>query len=231
MKCHDILRTEAKVGDGSDGLFWMDPWSKDGQPRAAKMRPYTHDLRLHAEAALTLIAKARAAAPAPAIQTGVSALRDGSAYNPATAFPSNPTALRNPDAIDAMELGARRFDFIGLKFQLADEIADGYSRALTAQSSTDKKVHSTVGRELSDIRGINGRIKDVADTYALLRDLYEQAWLRSNRPYALRQNLVRFDEAVAFWQARDERFRSAQRQLSETRTLPAPADLGIPPAH
>jgi len=218
MKCHDILRNEAKVGNGSDGLFWMDPWSKDGQIRAAKLRPFNHDLRMHAEAALTLIAKARAAYPATA----------STPSNAGEQLPSNPTSLRNPDAIDAMELGARRMDFIGLKFQLADEIVDGYNKALVAQASGDRKIRAQVGPDLSDINGINGRIQDIRDTYSLLRDLYQQAWLRSNRQYALRPVLEHYDSTINMWLARSDKFRAAQRGYSETKTLPSPSDLGLP---
>ena len=255
MACHDILRNQAHVGDGSDGLFWLDPWSKDGQPIAAKLRPFAHDLRLHAERALTLIAQARAANPptpetdrapsiAPSAMGGSMAPGPGSPaseparwgglasepppYNPANAFPSNPTSLHQPDALDALELGARRLDFIGLKFQLADEIVQGYARAQTDALSQDKKLHSATSRELSNIRGINGLLEDLRDTYALLRDLYAQAWLRSNRPYALRPVLAHYDTTIQLWQTRSDKFRSAQRQFSDQKTLPPATDLGLP---
>jgi hexosaminidase len=232
MACHQILRESAKVGDASDGLFWIDPWSPDGQKVAAKLRPYLHDYRLHAERALTLIANARAAYPAPTSDTPSSAA-EGSAstavtYNAANAFPSNPTSLRHPNAIDALELGARRMDFIGLKFQLADEIVDGYNRALADLSSTDKKQHQQTGKELSDIRGANGRLEDIRDTYGLLRDLYAQSWLRTNRAYALRPVLSHYDDTVSLWNSRIDRFRSVQRQLENTKTLPTPFELGLP---
>ena len=222
MACHDLLRNQAHVGDGSDGLFWIDPWSVDGQKIDLKLRPYAHDLRMHAEQALTLIAKARAAYPATA---GVRS----ATYDPANAFPSNPTTLHHPDAIDALELGARRMDFIGLKFQLADEIVAGYSRAQIAQASTDKKLHATVNHELGDIRAVNGRLEDIRDTYALLRDLHQQSWLRTNRAYALRPVLEHYDATVQLWQSRIDRFRSVQRQYADSKTLPNPADLGLPP--
>ena len=221
MKCHDILRNEAKVGNGSDGLFWMDPWSKDGQIRAAKLRPFNREVRLHAEAALTLIAKARAAYPATA----------SSPSNASEPFPSNPTSLRNPDAIDAMELGARRMDFIGLKFQLADEIVEDYGQALAALASPDKKIRAQVNPDLSNINGINGRIADIRDYYSLLRELYEQAWLRSNRPYALRPVLEHYDATVALWLARADKFRAVQRGYTDTRTLPSASELGLPASH
>ena len=60
------------------------------------------------------------------------------------------------------------------KFQLADEILDDYNKALIAQSSTDKKIHGTVGADLNDIVSFIGRIRDLRDTTALLRDLYQQ---------------------------------------------------------
>jgi hypothetical protein len=245
MACHQILRESAKVGDGSDGLFWIDPWSSDGQRVAAKLRPFLHDYRLHAERALTLIANARATYPAavdlltPAQQPGAPSIAPSShamggmndlpTFNPANAFPSNPTTLHHPEAIDALELGARRLDFIGLKFQLADEIVEGYTRALSDLASPDKKTRQQTGKELSDIRGINGRLEDIRDTYALLRDLYAQSWLRTNRPYALRPVLSHYDDTISLWNARIDRFRAVQRQLDNTKTLPTPFELGLPP--
>ena len=107
------------------------------------------------------------------------------------------------------------------------------STATTAPSSprasTDKKLHATTEKELSDASsGINGRVKDIYETYSLLRDLYQQAWLRSNRPYALREVLEHYDATIALWLARQDRFRAASRQLADTRTLPTPADMGLP---
>jgi hypothetical protein len=227
MAAHAILKDQAKVGDATNNIFWLDPWSADGQKVAAEVRPYTHDLRLHAEAALTLIAQARAAAgpnpngtaPAPSDPT----LYDSSKYGAAS------SALREPDAIDAIELGARRIDFIGLKFQLADEMSSGYARALADSTSTDKKTRALTDRELSDLNGINGRMQDIRDGYTLLRDLYQSAWLRSNRPYWLRNILEKYDYAAQLWLARADKVHSAQRQWAELKTLPPSTDLGIPP--
>jgi len=127
-----------------------------------------------------------------------------------------------------MELGARRIDLIGLNFQLADEIVEGYQRAYAMQNTTDKKQRAAVSRELSDINGINGRVQDIRDTYSLLRDMYEAAWLRSNRGYALRPVLEHFDYTVGTWIARSDKLRSAQRQWSDTHTLPPASELGLP---
>ncbi len=227
MAAHALLRDQAKVGDGSDGLFWIDPWSKDGLVVADKIRPYTHDMRMYAERALTLIAEARAAAPAAPATFTVSG---GGAvvYNAANAYPSNPTSLRETDAIDAMELGARRMDFIGLKFEVAEEMEQAYQRAYAGQGATDRKLRMEVSRELGDINGVNGRIQDIKDAYSLTRDLYEQAWLRSNRPYALRPVLEHYDYTIGIWLGRSDRVRAAQRQWADSHTLPMASEVGIP---
>lgn len=219
MQAHEVLQFEAKVGDGSDGLFWMDPWSKDGQEYAEKIRPYTHELRMHAEHALDLIAQARAAYPAPLSPV---------VYTPTNELPSNPTTLRETNAIDALELGARRFDFIGEKFQLADEMAEAYAQAQADATSDDRKQRVQVSRELSDINGVNGRIQDIKDGYSLIRDLYSQTWLRTNRPYALRPVLEHYDQTIGIWLDRMDKVRSAQRQWAATHTLPGAAQLDIP---
>jgi hexosaminidase len=223
MLAHSVLRDQAKEGDGTNSIFWLDPLSADGLRIGAQVRPYVHELRLHAERALTLIAQARAAAPGAAPVSANSA-----AYNPAETYPSAPTTLRETAAIDALELGARRMDFIGLKFQLADEIAEGYQRAYAMQNTKDRKQRMDVSRELSDINGVNGRIQDYINTYSLLRDLFEQAWYRSNRTYALRPTLEHYDYTIGIWEARSDKLRSAQRQWSDTHTLPAASDLGLP---
>ena len=221
-----ILHDSKVIGatEGTDGLFWVDPWSgsptKDGQLFAERMRPISMRIRLHAEAAITLIAQARAAAP-PVSRTGEN-------VNVPNDYASPATSLRETNAIDAMELGGRRIDFLALKFQLADEMSSAYARAYTAAYSTDPKVHKTMWREMSDINGVNGRLQDITWGYAQLRDLYEQAWLRTNRPYGLRPVLEHFDYAIALWQSRIDKVRSAQRQMSEFKTLPPANEVGIP---
>ena len=222
MLAHAVLKDQAKEGDGGNSIFWLDPMSKDGLRIGTSVRPFAHDLRLHAERALTLISQARAAAPAVAVSSG------SAADAPAQAYPFAPTTLREADAIDALELGARRMDFIGLKFQLSEEIAEGYQRAYAMQNTTGKEQRAEVSRELSDINGVNGRIHDIIDSYSLMRDLFAQAWYRSNRTYGLRPVLEHYDYTIGLWYARSDRLRSAQRQWSDTHTLPSAGDLGLP---
>jgi hypothetical protein len=202
MAAHALLR-KAGLGDAQDSYFWVDPFSPNGERVAVKLRPVVSELRLSAERAITLVAEARSAA------------REGN------------RTLENPEALDALELGARRIDFVGLKFQAADDIVAIYnqSRALAA----DKSRQSEVNEMLWTVSSTNGRIEDIRDGYALLRGLYQQAWLCDNRPYWLQNNLSRYDLATQLWIGRADRWQSqVVQQWWDTHTLPAPADAGLP---
>jgi len=85
-----------------------------------------------------------------------------------------------------------------------------------------------VAHDLGDMYGVNGRMQDLRNGYTLLRDLYESAWLRSNRPYWLRNNLEQYDYATQIWLERADKLHSVQRQWSDSKTLPSAAELGIP---
>ncbi len=186
------LLDSAGVGDAGDWLFWLDPWSPAGQTVTPKILPVASQLRLLAEGALV--------AASNAARTGV----------------------REPDALAALELGARRIDFIGMKFQFADEIARAYRLARdTADAGTRE-------HEFSDINSMNGRLQDLRDGYTLLRGLYRDAWLRENRPYWLQNVLARYDAATALWLRRMDQFTEARRLGRSGAELPAPAALGLP---
>jgi hypothetical protein len=159
-------------------------------------------LRLHAERAITLLAAARAAA-------------DGEHRN-----------LANADALDALELGARRIDFVGLKFQNADECVSLYEQALALVA--DKSRWNEVDDILETIGSANGRFQDNRDGYALLGELYRQAWLRVNRPYWLENNLARYHRATQLWIGRADKWSLVEEQWSERHTLPSLSDAGLP---
>ncbi|MEG9431532.1 glycoside hydrolase family 20 zincin-like fold domain-containing protein [Terriglobus sp. ADX1] len=199
MAAHAVLKNGFKTSDASDLLFWIDPWSADGQIYAPKIRPYLHELRMHAEQAIVLIAQAR-----------------------------NTATLREQDALDAMELGARRMDLIGLKFQLTDEMATTYANAYRLQTAKDRDSRTEVSRDLNDINAVNGKLQDLRNQYSLMRDLYEAAWLKSNRPYFLRNNLARYDYTLNTWLSRIDKVRSAQRQWDRTQTIPPASEIGLP---
>lgn len=205
MAAHALLKTSDYKTDAQDLLYWQDPWNADGQHIASEIRSILSELRLHAERALTLVAQARDQAAASHL------------------------TLRETDALDALELGARRMDLIGLKFQITDEIAASYAHAYSLAGSKKREDREDLSNDLNNINsGVNGKLQDLRNTYSLMRDLYEAAWLKSNRPYFLRNNLERYDYTIQLWINRSDKLRTAQRQYAQTQTLPAASDLGLP---
>jgi hypothetical protein len=182
----------------SDAVFWLDPWSPQGQEVSAKLLPQAADLRLHAEHAVVLLAQARAANP----------------------------GLKEKDALTAMDLGARRLDLIGMKFELAQEIAASYAQVVANQH--DKSHSAETSNTLSEIAGNNGRCEDLRDAYSALKAEYSQVWLSENRPYWLNNVTVRYDIAVQKWQLRSQAFQEASRLLGNGKDLPPAASLGLP---
>ncbi|MGD0479163.1 MAG: beta-N-acetylhexosaminidase [Terracidiphilus sp.] len=188
----------AKAHMSSDEIFWLDPWSTQGQEVSLKLLPQAHDLRLHAERAIVLLAEVRA---------------------------GNPRLLQT-DALTAMDLGARRLDFIGLKFQLAQEIASDYAQAVTQQH--DKTQRTATNRILEEISSDNGRCQDLRDGYSALKAEYSQVWLGENRPYWLNNVTVRYDLEIERWQRRGNQFETAVRNWHGGQELPAASSLGLP---
>ena len=188
----------AKTGLTRDQLFWIDPWSPEGQDASAKLRPQAQDLRLHAERAIVLLAQAR----------------------------QENANLLEPDALAAMDLGARRLDLIGLKFELAQEIFAEYAKA-TAQQH-DKAQQQLTGLLLSEISSDNGRCQDLRDAYSAAKSEYSQIWLSENRPYWLNNVTVRYDLEIERWQRRAGQFEAATRTWQNIQQLPPAASLGLP---
>jgi hypothetical protein len=195
----------ANSGMTSDQVFWLDPWSAQGQELAPKLLPQAHDLRLHAERAIVLLAQARAANP----------------------------RLAEPEALAAMDLGARRLDLIGLKFQLAQEMAADYAHATAIEH--DKAQRAAAGHLLEEISGTNGRCQDLRDAYSALKAQYSQVWLAENRPYWLGNVTVRYDLEIERWQRTGDLFEAAIRAWQKGQDLPPAVSLGLPapadPAH
>jgi hypothetical protein len=197
MAAHQLLSDSSLKSDGDDVLFWVDPWSAQGERQAAQIRPILSGLRLHAERAIVLVDEAMRANP----------------------------NLREVEALEALQLGARRMDFIGFKFQVADEMAASYATALALQSSKKAEDRETV---LTSLDEIQGKMRDLSEAYSLLRDLYREAWLKCQRPYFLNNNLERYSQAVQLWQQRGVQVNALIPQWESSQAIPPAATLGIP---
>jgi hexosaminidase len=193
-KAHETIGRSG-AGDGLAYLFYVDPWTSEGAFDSQRLLPHLQTARVHAESAIVLISEAR-----------------------------RQRHLRNSSALDAMELGARRLDWLGLKFQLAEEIKQGIIRA-TAPGRTDLD-----WKELSEMTGINGRYQDMRDGFVLTRELFVRSWEQENRPYWLQNVTSRFDVEINTWVDRMNRMDQARRQHARSKTMPTPEQLGLPSA-
>jgi hypothetical protein len=198
IAAHQVL-IQAGLDDARDAYFWIDPWTPEGQQVAAKILPVAPEVRLDAERALTLLAQAKSTA-----------------------------GLREPEALEAIELGARRIDFLAFKFQTADAIAAGYRRLYAGQQDPETSRHIT--RDLYALSGVNGQCEDLRDGYSYLRSRFSEVWLMENRPYWLDNVTARYDAAMQLWMARSTKITAARQQWNRIHTLPTPEEIGIPAA-
>jgi hypothetical protein len=197
MAASDALEG-AKTGLNSDQVFWLDPWSAEGQRISAKVLPVAGEIRIHAEQAIVLIQQARYANP----------------------------ELREPGALEAMDMGARRLDLIGLKFEVSQDMVSNYAMAVAGQH--DKAQKDKVENLIDEISSMNGLCQDLRDAYSAIRGEYSEVWLGENRPYWLSNVTVRYDLAIQMWQKRGDRFQQAIRDRWDGKDLPAPASLDLP---
>lgn len=185
------LLGEDKFLQMTDLPFWADPWGPEGMAFAAKLRPIAPQLRLHAENVVTLVAQAR-----------------------------RQPNLRETNALDALELGARKLDFIGQKFQAADLAATMYQDAYNAQN--DPKRAADVIENLWNIYGL---CQDMGDSYDELGREYRQLWLRGYRSYSLENVMSRYRRSSDLWQERSNKFFQAIIVYQATKKLPSLTDL------
>ena len=192
MQAH-LAFEKAGLEDARDALFWLDPWSPEGLEAAAKIKPVLVEVRTDAERALTLIAQTWQAGN-----------------------------LRETDAVNALDLGARRMDFIALKFQTAGDIAEAYQALYQMQNDSEARKHVS-----GKLWSLSGRALDLRDGYGYIRDEFKDAWLKENRSYWLDNVMAEYDVAMQTWIVRADKFRVARQQWSETHTLPVPEHMGI----
>lgn len=192
MAAHAAM-VRSRAGEAQSYLFFLDPWSDEGAIETVRLRPFLAEVRVHAESALVELSRAR-----------------------------RQRHLRELSAVDAMELGARRIDWMAMKFQIADEVAQGVFAL--------PQLDTVTWKELAEFTGINGKLQDMRDGFVLTRELFERSWHLENRPYWLHNNLARYDVEIARWVQRINDMDAARRRFTRDRTLPTPESLGVPRA-
>lgn len=126
------------------------------------------------------------------------------------------------ETLDDVLLAAWHLDTLGLKIQFTSEISRFYWDAY--QNQTDG---TRAQNDLDEIVDINGRLESLRDAITQLRKMYAEGWARENHPYWLDNVLVRYDNLASEVQAKIVVVQAAQRQYWNTKTLPAPEQLGF----
>ena len=126
------------------------------------------------------------------------------------------------ETLDDMLLAAWHLDTLGLKIQFTSEISRFYWDAYQNQTDGTRAQH-----DLDEIVDINGRLESLRDAITQLRKMYLEGWARENHPYWLDNVLVRYDNLATEVQAKIVGVQAAQRQYWNTKSLPAPEQLGF----
>jgi len=171
------LLVSARGGDGNDQLTWFDPFSKDGAELVRKLAPIAPEMRKLAE----------------------------DAYIQVTAESSN--ATMNQDTLALIRFAAKRFDYVGMRVQFAQEMAQFYR---------DKRARSASYRAVDLCHYINE-----------LKVAYRNLWLAENRPYWIENVMVRFDSEALYWLQKERLFAGADKEFRTTKALPEPQALGL----
>ena len=132
------------------------------------------------------------------------------------------TAHLHPETLDDMLLAAWHLDTLGLKIQFTSEISHYYWDAYQNQADGTR-----VQQDLDEIVDINGRLETLRDAITQMRKMYAEGWARENHPYWMENVLVRYDNLALEVQAKIVAVQAAQRQYWNTKTLPAPEQLGF----
>jgi hypothetical protein len=184
----------------TDELFWRDPFTDDFQETIArKLEEKTRQMRLDAEAVEETVIRER------------------------------PRARRNQQALDSMRLAARRFDHMGRRAQVMQQLGRDYWDAYLNLGDR-RRVRGGLRKYTG---AVYNSLREMAEEITELREAYRAQWLRENRAYWLASVLARYDLAASRWLSRSKQLEDALRDYDQTSTLPPPGEfgLGARPAH
>lgn len=188
------VNTKLGIGN-SDELFWREPFTDNFQEAVArKLEEKTRELRLDVEEVEETLIRER------------------------------PRVRRNVRVLDSMRLAARRFDHLGRRAQVAQQLSRDYWDAYLNLSDRRR-----VRRLRSYSGAVYNSLREMAEELTELREAYRAQWLAENRPYWLASVLARYDLAVSRWLSRSKQIEEALRVYDQTSTLPAPAEFGLGP--
>jgi hypothetical protein len=141
-----------------------------------------------------------------------------------TLIRERPKVRRNLQTLDSMRLAARRFDHMGRRAQVVEQLSRDYWDAYLNLGDRRR-----VRRLRTYFGPVYNSLREMAEELTELREAYRAQWLAENRPYWLTSVLARYDLAVSLWLSRSKQLEEALRAYDQTNVLPAPAEFGLGP--
>jgi hypothetical protein len=127
---HKLLRSVG-VGDATNRLFWLDPFTPAGAALVAKIAPVASAIRLAAEEAMEQLDAQRS------------------------------KARRHEDTLLALRLAAKRLDYLGMKVQFARRIGEIYRESLAARAPRSFGRLNGANGMLQDLRDYATELRDL----------------------------------------------------------------------
>ncbi|HTC47154.1 MAG TPA: beta-N-acetylhexosaminidase [Candidatus Aquilonibacter sp.] len=190
---HKLL-ANLKISLETDELFWADPFTLEGAKLMQTMLPAAAEMRIGAEQALEILYRRN----------------------------NKDKVHANKATLADIELGAWRWDTLGMKAQFTQEINHFYWDAYQNQTDAGR-----VDNDLAEITDTNARLEDLRDATTRLREMYRQAWLREYQPYWLDNVLIRYDVLAREFEKKIIDVRQVRREYEATKMLASPQDLGL----
>lgn len=190
---HKLL-ANLKISLETDELFWADPFTPEGAKLMQTMLPAAAEMRIGAEQALEILYRRN----------------------------NKDKVHANKATLADIELGAWRWDTLGMKAQFTQEINHFYWDAYQNQTDAGR-----VDNDLAEITDTNARLEDLRDATTRLREMYRQAWLREYQPYWLDNVLIRYDVLAREFEKKIIDVRQVRREYEATKMLASPQDLGL----
>jgi hypothetical protein len=123
-----------------------------------------------------------------------------------------------------MLLAARRFDHLGRRMQVMEQLSERYWDAYLNLNDRRRV------RRLTRYTGaIYNDLREMAEELAELKRAYREQWLRENRQYWLDSVLARYDAMIATWLNKSRELDEALRQYERSSVLPSPEEFGLGP--
>lgn len=175
-----------------NALFWQNPFTANFQKRARENGEKVKQLRLNVESVEENLTK------------------------------NAVLARRNSEMLPAMHFAAERFNHLGRRMILTEQLSRAYWDAYLNMSDRVKV------RKLTWYSGaIYNYTREMAEELGELKRKYRALYLAENKPSHLESVAARYDQSIQMWLDKSQQINQALQQYGETGTIPPPERLGL----